>query len=192
MILNDCYVPGGYLNDVDDPGTSVLFPKGEVGRIIYLDTAQALRLSKTATGTLYEGFYQFVKFKSGSSASNALGQLVFWDSQSAYQVTPDIADATALGKVAGVTLNAVTKGNYGWIQISGRATVKCSGTVTDTTNGDLAIVDQTPANTVNSLADATTVTGKIAKSIIGSFNEAPANAGSKQVLLRGLFRNEHR
>ena len=191
MILNDIYIPGSYLNTVDATGSEALFAKGEVGRIIYLDTAQAARLSSTGTGTLYEGHYQLVKFKSGSSASNALGQVVVWDDPANYQVTPDVTAAT-FGKIAGVTLNAVTKGNYGWIQISGRATVKCKASVTDTTDGDLAILDQTPGNTVDGLADATAVTGKIAKSIVGVFNQAPANGATKQVLLRGLPQNVHR
>jgi hypothetical protein len=188
------YLQQRFLNDVNDqyPG-GMLRPiiedhlvDGQLGDIIYLTNSMAAKLSDTNVGTLYEGFYQYVQFKSGSTASNARGQVVFWDTFSSYIVTPDVTAAT-MGLVAGITLTAVTKGYYGWIQISGKATVQCAATVTDTTSGDLALVTQTPANTVDAFADATAfATAKLAKSIIGVFLEAPANGALKLCQLRYL------
>lgn len=180
------------LNDANDAaiggGTSPVFTRGLLGQIIELSARDAAKHSNTAIGTLYEGAYQYVKFKAGSTASNARGQVVVWDDEDDFVVTPDVTAAT-IGKKAGVVLCTVDKGNYGWIQISGRATVKCKATVTTTTAGNVAVVDQTPGNTVDAIADATAVTHLLAKSAIGVFVEAPSNGGLKQVQLSGLFEN---
>lgn len=183
-----------YMNAINDSGVGGLPVNtigtaqalGQLGDIIYLTAAKAAAMSDSSVGTLYAGFYQYVQFKSGSTAANARGQLVFWSDMDNFIVTPDVTAGT-MGLVAGVTLNVVTKGYYGWMQVGGKATVKCAAAVTDTTAGDLAIVTQTPANTVDGFADATAfATGKLAKSLLGTFIEAPANGGLKQVQLRFL------
>jgi hypothetical protein len=181
-----------FLNDVNDSAVGGLAISvigsapvlGQLGDILYLTAANAAVLSDSAIGTLYEGYYQYVRFLSTSSASNARGQVVLWSDYENYVVTPDVT-AALTGKIAGITLNTVTKGNYGWIQISGKATCLCKASVTDTTAGDIAIVSQTPTNDVDGIADATAfATALLMKSLLGVFIEAPANGALKLVQLR--------
>lgn len=100
------------------------------------------------------------------------GSLAFWSNWENYIVNANAPAAQTLGTFAGVYINnnisyPITLGNYQWIQIAGKAYILFSSVVTDTNAGDLVVVDQTPAATANTIADATTVTAKIAKSIIG-------------------------
>lgn len=185
-----------FLNDVNDPspGVPLASPSGSIvqpytgqlGGKLSLDAATALALSDTAIGTLYGGVYQYVKFKAGTTTAPARGQVVFWDDIDNYVVTPD-ATATNDSQIAGIVLNAVTKGNYGFIQIAGKASV-LFGTVTKVTPaiGDLVIVDSTPSPDANVLADATNITSPTAKLIIGkAVVAAPASTTISLVLLLG-------
>ena len=166
------------LNKTDDPivgasvasGTGVSFYSGFLGAEMTLTDDEALRLSDTSVGTLYRGVYKYVQFKAGSTASNALGQVAFWDSTagtvaaSETVVTPDATD----GNQAGITLNAVTKGNYGWIQIEGLATVLYRATITKATPAFKDVVFVTSAaNTADVITDATNYTSPIFKRILG-------------------------
>lgn len=166
----------------------------QLGNIVYLDNEGAnQRTNPSGTITqLYGGFYQYVQLVSTASAAVAAGQLVFFDTvanAANFVVTTDVTAAT-IGRVAGVILSpSWTKGNYWWIQISGLVYVKCAATVTDTTDGNLAIVTQTPAPTVNGVADGTAVTDAVLKSAIGVWAEAPANGALKRVFFnpRAMF-----
>jgi hypothetical protein len=88
----------------------------------------------SATGTLFGGLYQYVLTASGSAAIPARGTLAFWDltaADSLYQVTADAKPTAAVPTlIAGVFLNAVTRGNYTWIQLSGRASVLFDSAIT--------------------------------------------------------------
>lgn len=167
-----------YLNAVDDATNA--YP-GLLGVTVELDGTTAAAHSATSTGTLYAGTYMYVQFKSGSSASNAKGQIVFWDLSSAanyqnYIVTPDPPTGASL--VAGVTLNAVTKGNYGWIQVAGLASVKCKTSVTKGTPavGDhLIAVSDSSIGKVDVLDDATALTSVEARKVFGVAFEAPSS-----------------
>jgi len=158
----------------------------QLGAIIELDerTAQAM------SSSLHAGKYKYVQFKSGSSNLNAAGQIVEFANatdEKAHIVSPDPTTA-GLSRAAGVTLNAVSKGNYGFIQVAGLATCLCKATVTTTTDGTIAVYVSDTVGAVDSLADATTATDLQIKSTIGTFAEAPANGGSKLVNLRDLSR----
>lgn len=184
-----------YLNTVDDaaigvplasPSGSIVQPyAGQLGGILTLDAKAALKFSLTTTGTLKAGCYQYVKFKAGSTAANAVGQLVFWDDYDNFVVTPDVV-ATTTGLWAGVTLNVVTKGNYGFIQVLGKCTLKFRATLTKVAaSGDLVVVDSTPSNTGDVIADATAILSPVLKTVVGVALEAPTNAGLKLVQLWG-------
>ena len=126
-------VTTGYLNTVNDPspGVPLVSPSGsivqpyggQVGGDTYLSAADALKLSDvTGTGTLFEGIYKYVQFLSSSTATAVRGQILFWSNRSQYIVTPDYAVASN-AKIAGICLNVVTKGNWGFIQIAGKASL---------------------------------------------------------------------
>jgi hypothetical protein len=180
-------VTTGKINTVDDaqPGGASQDGLGRVpeqlGKIIELSEAEAQAIDSA----LHGGKYQYVKFKAGSTDANAKGQLVQWDDIDDFVVTPDITTA-GLAKIAGVTLNAVSKGQHGFIQVSGLATCKCKGSVTTTTDGTVAIAVDDTVGVVDSLADATATTNLQLKSIVGTFAEAPANGALKLVLLKDL------
>jgi hypothetical protein len=185
-------VAARFLNDVNDAsigGNPAPFlisnpVGGQLGDICPLTAAQAAQLSDTVIGTLYEGLYMYVQIDpSATAAGTVRGQLTFWKDFENYIVSIDAPSATTMSLFAGVALCVVTKGNYGWIQTAGKASVKFSAAVTDTTAGDLAIVDQAPANTGNTIADATSVTGKINKSAIGICIAAPSSGAISTVLL---------
>lgn len=178
-------LPTGYLNSANgDPapgvplaspsGTIVQAYTGQVGAKLSLDATEASNLSDPAGATLFQGVYQYVQFLSSSSGSNARGQLVFWNNRASYIVTPDVTAGTQ-GLIAGVTLAAVTKGNYGWIQIAGKATVKYKASLTAATpaSGDLIIVDQTPSNAADDPTQSTALTPLQHKSIVGVADVAP-------------------
>jgi hypothetical protein len=180
----------GYLNTVDDakPGQPVSSGTGEsnydaqVGKIISFNHANV----PWKTTQLYGGKYQYVKLYLSSSASAVAGQVAFWYDIDDYVVTADYSAAIP----AGVFLNAITKGQYGWIQTAGLATVKFRASITKTTPaiGDTVIV-QTGAAVGEVLADATGLTSVESARILGTAVEAPTNSGSKLVALWGLYEN---
>lgn len=163
-------VTTGLLNTVNDAvaggsvasGTGANPYAGQLGAIAYFGPS-TIRYD-SSIGTLYEGWYQYVQFLSTSSASNARGQFVFWNDLTNFIVTPDATD----GQHAGVTLNVITKGNYGWIQISGLASVLFRSSITKATPAvkDL-VVTTSGANTADILADATNLTSPLYKRVVG-------------------------
>lgn len=80
-----------------------------------------------ATGTLFGGIYQYVQTNAGSAASPARGAIAFRDlsvAENTFTVNADPKPSAAVPTlVAGIFLNAITKGNFGWIQLGGRASV---------------------------------------------------------------------
>jgi hypothetical protein len=73
--------------------------------------------------------YQFIHTDSSMTVSPFAGAVAWWAVRATYQVT---TDPTTLGRnrVAGVFQNAITPGNYGFIQTGGPATVKFIDAVT--------------------------------------------------------------
>jgi len=128
-----------FLNDVNDStsgGIVVGIPSGApappasqtlVGDKIVLDDATALALSDTTVGTLFGGIYMYVGTLSTATAAPARGTCAFYraadlpgGATQAYQVTSDVQPSTTIPTFsAGVFINAITKGNFGWIQIAG-------------------------------------------------------------------------
>ena len=146
-------------------------------------------------GVLYGGWFQYVQFYSGSTAANALGRPVVWaydqvtvagNVYAAFQqyiVSPDGNSALRTGRFAGIALNAVAKGNYGWIQVRGLATVRYATLAGTPNDGDLVYLDAASGNVLNS-PDATSMTAAINKATIGSAVGAPVSAGLGVVLLK--------
>ncbi len=205
FVDNIDYVSTGLLNTVNDPvcgglvssGTGAAPKLGQLGKKVHMTQDEA-RTRYSASPALYSGIYQYVQFLSTSTASNAQGQVLFWvpanatvtsDGYQSYIVTPDAPTVPSM--IAGITLNAVTKGNFGWIQIAGEATVLFKTGITKATPviGDLVVLDLTPSDTADVLADATAITSLQYRAVIGKAIDDPVSASLKRVLLQGNFIN---
>jgi hypothetical protein len=160
---------------------------GQVGAKLSIDTTEAPSLSDPSQATLFAGVYQYVLFLSSMVATPARGQVAFWSNRAAYVVTGDVTAATQ-GLIAGIMLSAITKGNYGWIQIAGRAFVryKSSLTAASPAAGDLIILDQTPTFAADDPTQSTALTPLQQKSLLGTAGVLPA-AGSVLAVDLGFF-----
>lgn len=131
------FLSNKFLNDVNDSvsgGVVVSLPAGapapQVSQTIpsdkiVLDDATAAGLSDTTVGTLFGGIYMYVQTFATSTASPARGTCAFYRAADlvtapVYQVSADALPTTAIPVfIAGVFINAITKGNFGWIQLCG-------------------------------------------------------------------------
>lgn len=190
-------VTTGLLNTVNDTlvaqssntGTGQSRYNGQLGQRIALGPDEVKYDS--SVGTLYGGVYQYVRFKSGDATVPAVGLLCFWDlavNEDLYQVTT--VEPTGTSRVAGVILNAVTGGNYGWIQVAGKATVKCIATLTAAgAVGQSVFTGAAGVGTdnakVDTIAAATAITPLTLARFIGIAETAPSNGGLCIVRLKG-------
>lgn len=170
---------------LSSPSGSIVQPySGQLGARLPLTRARAAALSSVpATRTFYEGVYMYVRTKATSTIAPAVGLPCYWDDRAAYQVIPDIPNtgADVAGWLAGFYVNSLTKGNYGWIQVSGLAWGKFT-TVSKSVpaEGDVAVLD-TGTSLLNVLVDAvatfTAVQGVSPgyKLIVGTAYTAPAS-----------------
>ena len=173
------------LNKADDAaigqsvssGTGAQRFLGQLGAKLYLGPSEVRYDS--ATGTLYGGIYQYVQTKAASTIAPARGLLCYWvaATPSSYVVTPDDQGGTA--DIAGVYLNAPTKGNYCWIQIAGVASVKCIASLTRTAGiGDVGIAVAATAD-VDNIDSNDALNGDNVNAIACIFIEAPSNGAIK-------------
>lgn len=149
------FLTARFLNDVNDAaagGVIVSVPSGapspvvsqtQTGDVIVMDDATALALSDTAVGTLFGGCYMYVGTLSTATANPARGTAAFYRAadlptavSQLYQVTSDAQPTTTLPTLwAGVFINAITKGNFGWIQLCGVAMCLFDSTIAAATVG---------------------------------------------------------
>jgi hypothetical protein len=162
-------VTTGLLNTVNDAvaggsvasGTGANPYAGQLGAIAYFGPSD-IRFD-SSIGTLYEGWYQYVQFLVSGGAP-ARGLMAFWSDLTNFVVTMTAVN----GQHAGVVLNSVTAGQYGWIQISGLASVKFANSITKATPAVKDLVLTTDgANTCDILADATAITSPTFKRVVG-------------------------
>jgi hypothetical protein len=165
--------PGVPLSTAQASGSIVQPYGGFLGGKLTYTNAEAKGAADPAVGPLYGGIYMYVQFLTGSTASPARGQLVYWSNPDQYIVTPDYA-AAAAGQIAGVAVNSTAKGNYDFIQISGEAMVKF-GTLSGSGNIGDVITMLTASNLADDPTQATAFTPAVAKTIIGiAVRTAPA------------------
>jgi len=187
---------GQYLNAINDAlpggngssGTGLPQYAGQVGHELMLDHEQALKLSKTSVGTLYAGRYKYVQTRLASTQTAGVGQVAYWYDQDDYIVTPDVS----VGCVAGIFINIITKGNYGYIQTRGLASVLFKASVTKATPAvcDLVInVSDSSLGKGDVLADATNITSPLAAAILGTAWTAPVSGTITQVQLWARHEN---
>jgi hypothetical protein len=147
-----------------------------------------------ATGVLYGGIYMYVRTLATSTAAPARGTLAFWVVPTAsiledsYTVTADAQPSAAVPTlVAGVFINAITKGNSGFIQIGGRASVLFDSAVTAAAAGNYVSAKVTAA--VASTADVGALAGIVTQSAaIGIAETAPVAGAISVVQLNSMFR----
>jgi hypothetical protein len=200
-----------FLNDVNDAaagGVIVSLPAGVPspqvsqtipGDRICLDDATALALSDTAVGTLLGGVYMYVGTTAAATANPAVGSLAFWPAANigvSYVATSDAQPTTALPNyLAGIFINAITKGNFGWIQVAGVANVLFDSALTAISSAAIVVAKVSAA--VASTADAgipggaTPTAAQVAEAmaaVIGTAIGTPATSTvSKVFLTRGAF-----
>jgi len=128
--VNDPY-PGESTTGLSNPNAFL----GQVGAYLILNEGDAIKFSSATGIGLHAGVYQYVQFVSTSTASNVAGGPVFWVTPAAsgsttasYVVTPDVPSGYV--GFAGASLNAVTKGNYGFILVEGFLNAAALGTIT--------------------------------------------------------------
>ena len=112
-------------------------------------------------GTLYGGRYQYVQTFGSATATPARGEAAFWEDVDNWVVSADAVN----GNFAGVFLNTITKGNFGWIQKSGLAT--CLFAEGQSPTAKLIVATTSSANTFDALADGVTITTTNLKLIVG-------------------------
>ncbi len=165
-----------FLNDINDvlAGQTVSTGEaftGQIGAVILLNADIALAMSDTTVGTLYAGKYQYVKFYVSQSGTTVVGGPVYWQDTDNFIVTADVPTNGA--GFAGVALAVVTKGNYGWIQVAGKAALHTAAV----TNGSAAIGDPVSTSTIGIFDDvaAANMTNLQTARIVGIWLAAPAN-----------------
>jgi hypothetical protein len=164
---------GSYLNAVNDAaagGQIVSLPAGvtgpaysatQAGDRIVGDDITMLALSNTTTGTLYGGIYEYVATTASPTRAIVRGGIAFWvaaDIGVSYTISSDAQPATTSPAFfAGIFINAITAGNWGWIQTAGVASVLFDSTITATTVGQqvTAKVSAVVASTADNGAAAT-------------------------------------
>lgn len=197
-----------FLNDVNDAvagGVIVSVPSGAPspavsqdipGDRIALDDATALALSDTVSvGTLYGGVYQYVKATSVTRPIQR-GCIAFFktaDIGVAYNTysDPDPSAGTPT-HVAGIYINAITSGNFGWIQVAGAASVQFdAAALSSAADGNMVSVkiSSSAANSLGYPADVgVAVTQLTVAALIGVACGLPSSTVISLVMItRGLF-----
>jgi len=186
---------GGQLTSM--PTGFTQYQQNVPGDRIILDDVTASALSNSTT-TLYGGIYMYVHVAGTSTATAASGQIAFFTNASVsatatnlYEVTPDAQATTTLpAMIAGIFLNAISKGNWGWIQVAGVANVLFDSSVTSTVLGSLVVAKASAS--VASTADNTTVTNPSAAviaAVIGvSLTTVTTSTLVKVSITRGIGR----
>jgi hypothetical protein len=163
-----------------------------------LTNSEAASASQTSVGTLYAGRYRRVQVDSGATASNVkTGTIGLMPSLAAV-----IADGDSTGKPTAnivtsfdqaidssttvrpvVFLNAITPGNFGYVQELGLATVLGKSTLTNATpkGGDLVI--SATGGVVDDPTQTTQPTYAQIQQIVGTAVDLPVAGGKFRVLL---------
>lgn len=186
------------------PGAGARFP-GLLGIINTLTDKDARQLSKTSIGTLRQGTYQLVKYKSTETAV-ARGSLLFWDTDAllglgSFIVTTTTGLTTPWRAGVALAVETAAGSKFAWIQTGGLIAPLFGATPGAATGIEIvqATAADTPlmtALTVNTFLDATTrvmTNSTYMKSRIGiSYGAAPTASVTNTVLAfpDAFFRNE--
>jgi hypothetical protein len=167
----------------------------DVGKRLCIADIDGPDWSLASIGTLFGGIYQLVLVDSGATAANIFtgAAAYFLDTQTGggansgsnnYVVT-DSAHAVSPGDVCGVFLNPITPGQWGFIQISGKATVKYTAAVTSASQSASTVSGGATAGTFDNIIAA--ITGITLPTVVGTPIAVPANGALGTVFLRYLL-----
>lgn len=172
--------------------------QGMLGQTIVCSNADALKMSDSDVGTLYEGVYQLVKF----NTAVIRGELLFWDTLANngindFEVTHTVTAANTFRAGVALYTDSSASGQYGWIQVAGLATMLYANSAPDATLG-LGVIQATAKDTplltvttVNTTANATAQLSEDLLAFVGVAYETPATNSLKRVLmnLAGFYPN---
>jgi len=186
------YVVTAKLNTVNDAtaggGTATITGAsrcpGALGSRIVLDVDNPTFYDSTI-GTLYPGSYQRVHLVSTSTQAAARGRIAYWVDPTSSTVPFDVTGDATDGNQAGIFINAIDKGNYGYIQVEGLASVLFAASPTKATPAKKDLVVCTAgAGTGDVLADATSITSPLLKTVLGIAEAAPVGGAISLVILK--------
>jgi hypothetical protein len=160
-------------------------------RVIF-NALDALVLSDTTVGTLYDGLYIYVRTKPTSTLTPTLGHLAFWDTgvlQSIHQVTPDESGAQGVALCAGVFVSTLTKGYNWWIQAAGLANIVFTTPLTGVPSDGCPVYASADAAGTADVLDgganpSFTQIGQMLQRYLGDAVGLPAAAGTSTVDMR--------
>ncbi len=172
----DLPVIGGSISTAPSGLSASQFIQNLPGDRIILDPLTATAYSNNTVGNLYTGTYRYVVTANSTSAPT-IGHGCVWDCNNAnnaataaydgtYTVNSDEPANHGVSLFAGVFINNITKTNMGWIQETGKTTVKFRTTL----SANAAIgggVYLTAAGNNSNAAD------------VGSFDQASNNAANQ-------------
>ena len=139
-------ISSGFLNTVNDTvianqatlGTRSRY-SGQLGKCLFVSHDQIAALTNTTIGTLYGGGFQYVRRRATDDASPSLGagKIAFWDTtltnwQDFFQVTTDenLSSSSNAVMIAGIFINNIEPGHYGFIQWVGEVFVRFRSVLT--------------------------------------------------------------
>lgn len=174
------YGPTVMLNLVNDDvcggasnaGTGATLYGGILGIEIEFTDDQVFYSTSATIKKLYGGVYKYVHFL--STGGNAVaGQVVFW-SDVGNTVVTCTASSTTDGNQAGIALNEVTAGNFGWIQVGGLANVLMADSFTIAESPAIKEVVVVKATDIvgDVESDATPYTNPVYKRLLGILEQA--------------------
>ena len=193
------FIPGP-LNAVNTPspfgaqdGYGTNYPTGLTNkRVIQLgfSEAQALQAPSPSIEQLYEGIYQFVQVDSGATQANVNAGLAAYykidasnNNVNPIRTVTDEANASSASLFAGVFLNPITAGNYGFIfSGAGRVNVTYKGTLG--TPG--AIGNTTVCGGGSGTFDGGSATSIVAKTV-GVQVVAAAGGGTSPIFMKDSY-----
>lgn len=127
--------------------------------------------------------YRYVR---AEDAALAVGDVVEFSDATGYEVTNDRAGGSSLGRfVAGVALGTIADASYGWIQVSGVATVKTDGGVA---KGDRLVPHASADGQADTVAEGSTV-AVTASQVFGfalATDSGTTSAGTVAAMIRCL------
>lgn len=180
-----------------------------LGDYFDLTNAEAYRNCKPSVGTLYCGRYRRVQVDSGATAANvktgtigimpslaAIGQDVGTGPQIGSAAPPSMNVVTSYDKSIGggnklvrpvVFLNAITPGNFGWVQELGIGSVLGRATLTSGSGtaaiGDIITISGSNDGTVDDLAQGGSLTYTLFSAVLGVAVDIPVQAKVFRMLL---------